>query len=179
MSELKRIYQPKPETDFERFFSVLERTARWDARYLQVAGIVAGWSKDPSTKVGAVLVSADNRIIGTGYNGFLPGEDDSPELYLDRGYKYQHIVHAEINALGQVAVAGSALGGTMYVTFPPCLACSRAIIAGGVKRVVCRPVPLRLNDIEWTLNWNRTAEESRRFLEGCGVGFRVVPEGWG
>ena len=74
------------------------RQEKWDRRYLDIAKSVSQWSKDPSTKVGAVLVR-DNRIVSVGYNGFPEGVDDSEERYNNRELKYDLVVHAEVNAI--------------------------------------------------------------------------------
>jgi dCMP deaminase len=108
------------------------------ARFLALARHVAEWSKDPSTKVGCVLVDADRRVIGMGYNGFPRGVDDCPARYADRPTKYAMVVHAEANAVLN-AVAKTA-GSTAYVTHHPCAGCAGMLIQAGVVAVFC-PVP--------------------------------------
>jgi dCMP deaminase len=66
---------------------------KWDCRFLEMAELVGSWSKDPSTKVGAVIVDKDRRIVSTGYNGFPQGIADRSELLNDREKKYKLIVH--------------------------------------------------------------------------------------
>lgn len=110
--------------------------SKWDARFVRIAQEVAEWSKDPGTKVGAVLVT-DRRIIATGYNGFPQGISDSFERYADREVKIAYTVHAEVNAILNAAKNGSQTDcSTLYVTFPPCVACSSAVIQAGITRVV-------------------------------------------
>jgi len=110
---------------------------KWDERFIRIAKEVAGWSKDPGTKVGAVLVS-DRRIIATGYNGFPHGISDSFERYADRNVKIAYTVHAEVNAILNAAKNGSqTANSTLYVTFPPCVSCATSVIQAGVTRVVC------------------------------------------
>ena len=72
---------------------------KWDLRFLKLAHHVGQWSKDPSTKVGAVIVDAQRRVLGIGYNGFPRGVDDSPGRYHDRPTKLDMVVHAETNAI--------------------------------------------------------------------------------
>jgi dCMP deaminase len=108
--------------------------AKWDERFMQLARHVAMWSKDPSTKVGAVVVDAKRRVIAMGYNGFPRGVDDSPERYADRPTKYAHVVHAELNAI--LNALGPVEGCTLYVTLEPCTTCAKAIIQSGITRVV-------------------------------------------
>jgi len=112
---------------------------KWDERFIRIAYEVASWSKDPGTKVGAVLVS-DRRIIATGYNGFPQNISDSFDRYEDRETKLSYTVHAEVNAILNAAKNGSPTdSSTLYVTFPPCVRCSTAVIQAGVTNVV-RPV---------------------------------------
>ena len=108
----------------------------WDERFIRIAYEVASWSKDPGTKVGAVLVT-DRRIIATGYNGFPQNISDSFERYEDREVKLSYTVHAEVNAILNAAKNGSPTdSSTLYVTFPPCVRCSTAVIQAGVTHVV-------------------------------------------
>src|SRR5262245_24147677 len=108
---------------------------KWDRRFIELAAFIAEWSKDPSTKVGAVLVRPDRTIAAIGFNGFARGVGDHEERYADRPTKYEMVVHAELNALlnAREAIAGY----TLYVTpLPPCSQCAAAIIQQGIKRVV-------------------------------------------
>ena len=112
--------------------------SNWDGRFLQMASIVAGWSKDPSTKVGAVI--ADDKImVAEGFNGFPSGHSDDIGLYHNREYKYANIVHAEINALQHMK--GKYLFRqkmSIYVTHPPCVECCKQILHEGIHRIVTR-----------------------------------------
>ena len=109
--------------------------AEWDLRFLDLAKFIAQWSKDPSTKVGAVIVDNNRRIISTGYNGFPVGIKDIPERLSNREIKYQIIVHAESNAL---LFATSSLKDCTIYTWPfiPCSTCCGLIIQSGIARVV-------------------------------------------
>lgn len=109
---------------------------KWDQRFIEIAKQVALWSKDPGTKVGAVLVR-DRRILATGYNGFPQGIEDTDLRYSDRETKLALTVHAEVNAILNAAKNGATTAGsTLYVTFPPCVSCSTAVIQSGVSRIV-------------------------------------------
>src|SRR3989344_2191240 len=77
----------------------IQRTEKWDRRFLALAEHVAQWSKDPSTKTGAVIVDPNNRVVSLGYNGFPRGVNDLPERLSNRELKYKIIVHCERNAL--------------------------------------------------------------------------------
>lgn len=110
------------------------KLTNWDKRFLELAKLVASWSKDPSTKVGAVIVDINNIIVSVGFNGFPKGIPDDERLY-DRTTKYSIIVHAENNAL---MFAQRPLGECTIYTYPfmPCPKCAGMIIQSGIKRVV-------------------------------------------
>ena len=108
---------------------------KWDLRFLDLAKLISGWSKDPSTKVGAVIVDGDNRVVSIGYNGFPIGIDDDDERLNNRELKYKMIIHAECNAL--MFANTNLVGYTMYTyPFMPCPKCASMIIQSGITRVV-------------------------------------------
>ena len=110
---------------------------KWDKRFLDLAAHISTWSKDPSTKVGCVVVGEDREIRSTGFNGFPRGIKDDEERLSDREKKYPLICHAEENAIMHAARTGVALkGNTAYVTWPPCSRCTRSLIQAGVSEVV-------------------------------------------
>ena len=75
----------------------------WDEYFMGVAMLAALRSKDPNTQVGACIVSADNIIISTGYNGMPKGCSDDEFPWERTGEevetKYPYVVHAELNAI--------------------------------------------------------------------------------
>lgn len=108
----------------------------WDHRFLTLAAHIAGWSKDPSTQVGCVLVGPDKEILTTGFNGLPRGIVDDP-IRMERPAKYLWTSHAEENAVAHAARIGVSLKGcTAYVTHCPCSRCARSLIQAGAKRVV-------------------------------------------
>ena len=110
---------------------------KWDIRFLELAKHISGWSKDPSTKVGCVVVGEDREIRSTGFNGFPRGISDDDDRLTDREKKYPLICHAEENAIMHAARIGVSLkGSTAYVTWPPCSRCARSLIQAGIKEVV-------------------------------------------
>lgn len=111
----------------------------WDARFMVLATAVASWSKDPSTKVGAVIADRKKRVVGIGYNGFPRGVSDNPERYAHRPTKYKLIVHSETNAILNAVTRLD--GCTIYATKFPCSDCSKLIVQSGITRVVA-PGPL-------------------------------------
>lgn len=104
----------------------------WANRFLDLARLVASWSKDPRTKVGAVAV-LDKRTRETGYNGLPQGVLDLPERMLPPA-KYIWTAHAEANMVATAARPRLA-GTTVYVTHPCCSECAKLLIQAGVARV--------------------------------------------
>lgn len=110
---------------------------KWHKRFMEVAELVKTWSKDPSTKVGAVVVGPDREIRSTGYNGLVRGVNDNKPERLERPTKYDFFEHAERNAVYNACLIGASLKGcVIYVTSMPCPDCARAIIQSGIKMVV-------------------------------------------
>ncbi len=72
---------------------------KWDKRYISLAREISKWSKDPSSKIGAVAVGSQGQVLAQGYNGFPRGIKDSKARYIDRPTKYKYIVHAEMNEI--------------------------------------------------------------------------------
>ncbi len=112
-----------------------ENQHKWDARFLDLAKLVASWSKDPSTKVGSVIVRPDRTVASVGYNGFPRGCDDDAELYNDRAVKYERVIHAECNA---ILNAKEPLDGcSCYIwPLPSCANCAATLIQSGIQHVV-------------------------------------------
>ena len=111
----------------------------WDEYFMGIAMLAAKRSKDPNTQVGACIVSQDNIIISTGYNGMpkgcsddeFPGERSGEEVET----KYPYVVHAELNAILN-ANGRDLRGSRIYVALFPCNECAKAIIQSGVKEVL-------------------------------------------
>lgn len=112
-----------------------ERVEKWDRRFLELAQHISTWSKDPSTKVGAVITDEKNRVVSIGYNGLPMGVEDTPERLNNRELKYKMIVHGERNAM---LFAGRPIDGCTLFTWPfmPCSVCASMVIQSGIIRVV-------------------------------------------
>lgn len=138
---------------------------KWDMRFLELAGVIAGWSKDPKCKVGAVIVDQYNRDVSYGFNGFPRGISDSADRFIDQEQKLKTILHAETNA---IILANTSLEGcTIYTTpLPTCAHCASMIVQVGITRVVC-----------WELGegekqkWQDSCEISKKFYKEAGVEF--------
>ena len=148
---------------------------KWDLRFLELAAHVGGWSKDPSTKVGAVVVQ-DKDVVGLGYNGFAKGVDDSEERYNDRELKYKMVVHAEVNAL-IMAGRDRCKGATLYVypsfSIPPiCSDCCKTAIQYGIKEIVGY-FPTE-EDAERAKRWQASIDLSKIMCDEVGITYRGV-----
>lgn len=111
----------------------------WDDYFMGFAIHASLKSKDPSTKVGCVVVGPDGEIRATGYNGIPRGVKDAPER-LERPAKYLWVSHAEENAVAHAARVGVSLKSCRtYVTHHPCSRCARTLIQAGVEQVVVGP----------------------------------------
>ena len=144
--------------------------ADWDVRFLRLALHIAQWSKDPSTKVGCVVVGPDREIRSTGFNGFPRGIEDTPARLGDRNTKYPLVCHAEENAIMHAARIGVALKGcTAYVTWPPCTRCARSLIQAGIA-LIAYPDRLEIPD-----RWREDFQISNAMLDEAAVRVRAVP----
>jgi dCMP deaminase len=142
---------------------------KWDRRFVELAQHISGWSKDPSTKVGCVVVGPDREIRSTGFNGFPRGIEDNLERLGDRARKYPLVCHAEENAIMHAARIGVALKGcTAYVTWPPCTRCARSFVQAGVREVVYPA------EVEIPERWAEEFAMSLEMLAEAGVEVRKV-----
>jgi len=145
--------------------SDIDRTIKWDRRFLRLARTVSRWSKDPSTQVGAVITSG-NRLVSVGFNGFPQKMNDTGEFYEDRSAKYSRVVHAEINALifAERVVAGY----TLY-TWPcgPCDRCTVQMIQAGISLFVFPECPA-----EQLSRWEQSLALSKTYIEEAGAKWR-------
>lgn len=133
----------------------------WKSRWMSLAFEVAGWSKDPSTKHGCVLVN-DNRQISFGYNG-MPAKTDDAVLHTSQ--KYDVVQHSEGNAVTNAARCGHCTAGsTAFVTGQPCPHCLGLLINAGVERVIYHPL------------WSTILEEDDRWLNMSQLFHKLVKE---
>ena len=117
---------------------------KWELRYLEMAKLVSTWSKDPSTKVGAVIVDSDNTVISVGFNGLPRRIQDTDQRLNNRDIKLKMIIHAEINA---IITAKKPLNGATIYTYPfmSCSQCAGLIIQSGI----CRHISYKTNNERW------------------------------
>jgi len=148
---------------------LVRMSIKWDFRFIELAKHISLWSKDPSTKVGCVVVGEDREIRSTGFNGFPRGIDDDEDRLTNREKKYPLICHAEENAIMHAARIGVSLkNSTAYVTWPPCSRCARSLIQAGIKEVVypdAGEIPER---------WQEDFTISNEMLREAGVEVRSI-----
>jgi dCMP deaminase len=148
------------------------RQLKWDTRFLDMATLVGSWSKDPSMKVGAVIVNGDNIHLGSGYNGFPRGVADRDDWLNDRPIKYMTVVHAELNAiLNTSALLRLESNLSLYCsTGVPCPDCMKHIIQAGIRRVVFPPQFVRAATAVSgkAIDWDERANHSRNMLHMAG-----------
>lgn len=138
------------------------RLDKWDRRMLELASVIADWSKDPSTKVGAVITDIRHRIVSTGFNGIPRGVRDEQSILDDRDTKLSLTIHAEENA---ILFATRALDGcTIYVSFPPCARCAAKIVQTGIHRVVSKKP-----SIEFLSRWSEQLDLAYSLYEQAGI----------
>ncbi len=133
----------------------------WDTRFLLMADMVAGWSKDPSSKFGCVIIRPDRSIVSYGCNNFPRGIHDDDRLD-DRPMKYDLVVHSETNALlfANEDVRNCAL----YVSTVPCCRCAVNIIQARLGRVVYwRPSP------DYLSRWGDSVQKSIDLFNEAGI----------
>lgn len=136
-------------------------TDKWHLRFLRLAREVSTWSKDPSTKVGCVIVSPDRRVVSLGFNGLPAGVRDSADRLADREVKLALTIHAEENAL--LFAKGSVADCTAYVTRRPCSQCAAKLIQSGIREVCY------LYDEDFETRWADSLKYSRLALSESGV----------
>ena len=144
--------------------------SKWDERYLGLAREVSTWSKDPSSKIGAIAVGSKRQVLAQGYNGFPRGIKDSDGRLTTRELKYKYIVHAEQNVIYNATYNGVSLdGATLYVYgLPVCDSCALGVIQVGIKRVV---MPNQKFIDKW---WNSFLLGTKPMFEEAGVEYEFV-----
>lgn len=153
----------------------------WDEWFLKLMYLVAEKSKDPKTKIGALLVK-DRRIISTGYNGLCRGVNDNVPERLVRPEKYFWFEHAERNSVYAAAYHGiSTEGATMYTNGTPCTDCARAVIQAGITKVIVhKPYEDMSADVQKISQghgekWQGHNERTMAMFKEAGVILEVYP----
>jgi dCMP deaminase len=138
---------------------------KWTDRYLEMAKLVSTWSKDPSSKIGAVVVGENGQILTQGYNGFARGIKDTYNRLSNREEKYSHIIHAEMNCIYNASLSGTSLkNGHLYVYgLPVCHLCAPGIIQVGINKIVMQYDPNKPG------NWGESGRLARERFKEAGI----------
>jgi len=138
--------------------------SKWNLRFLVLAHEIGRWSKDPSSRVGCLVIDDNRNHLSMGYNGFPRGVPDDPEMLANREIKYKIIVHAEANAIASAARNGHSLdGGTMFTKMFPCSQCASLIIQAGIKCVVY------VENKDYEERWKDSVSVSKTMFSQVGV----------
>lgn len=137
--------------------------SHWHKRFLLLAKSISEWSKDPSTKCGSVIVDDYGTVVSQGYNGFPRGLDDGIDRYMDRAFKYDHVIHAEMNA---VINARQAIDDHIVYVWPmlPCIRCSVVLAQSHIKCVVSKKLSPELEE-----RWGESIVKSKRVFKEVGI----------
>ncbi len=111
-----------------------QKQREWDEYFMSIAKVVATKSKDPSSKMGCVIVDAKKRVVSMGYNGMLQGADESKMTLSERPMKYYFAIHSEMNAL--IFARQDLTGCTIYNRVATCENCLKYCLQAGIKRFV-------------------------------------------
>lgn len=136
-------------------------------KYMKLTQNIATiFSKDPSTKVGALFLSnKSHRVLSMGYNGMPRGFDETITSRWCRPIKYMYVEHAERNAIYNACRSGVPLeDSTAFVTLFPCTDCIRAMIQSGVKMIVT----LEITD-DVSEQWRENFKYSMEIANECGI----------
>jgi len=152
----------------------------WDEYFFNMISYIKLKSKDISTKVGSIIVSKDNEIISTGFNGFPRGVIDSldevPDRY-QRDIKLLFTEHAERNSIYAAAKRGTALEGSkIYVEWSPCADCMRAIIQSGIKEVILNGTSTDFNNQKLNERWKDHIECATIMAQEAGIKIRIYKD---
>ena len=140
----------------------------WDEFFMSIAILSAKRSKDPSTQVGACIVSKDNRVLSIGYNGAPNGFNDDRFPWDREGNpletKYLYVVHAERNAILNFRGSRKDLEDSkIYVDLFPCNECAKEIIQAGIKEIIYLSDKYANTD---------AVIASKKLCDMCGVSYR-------
>lgn len=144
----------------------------WSDKYIKLAKEISTWSKDPSTKIGAVVVGADGQILSQGFNGFPRGIKDSEERLNNRERKYELVVHGEMNAIYNASLNGVSLkDSTIYVYgLPTCNECAKGIIQVGIKKVVA------MRPAKYNSDWDKSNKNAAALFKEADVTYLIKVE---
>ena len=112
----------------------MEKQKSWDEYFMNIAEAVALKSKDPSSKMGCVIVDPKKRVVSLGYNGMVQGADETKMTLSERPMKYYFAIHSEMNAI--LFAHQDLTGCTIYNRVATCENCLKYCLQAGIKRFV-------------------------------------------
>ena len=115
---------------------IMDKQREWDEYFMNIAEAVAAKSKDPSSKMGCVIVDKNKRVVSLGYNGMVQGSDESKMTLSERPMKYYFAIHSEMNAI--LFAHQDLTGCTIYNRVATCENCLKYCLQAGIKRFVYR-----------------------------------------
>lgn len=137
---------------------------KWSVRFMNMAKSVSTWSKDPSKKIGVVIINQENKIISTGYNGFPKNIADTEARLNNKEFKRAITLHAEENAI--LCAKQDLTNCIMYIYgLPPCAHCAAMIIQSGIKAVYYT-VP---EEYQISEHWKDNLNIAQSILKEAGV----------
>jgi dCMP deaminase len=162
----------------------------WNEYFFNMIEVVRSKSKDKNTKVGAIIVTPDNSIVSTGFNGFPRGVKDE-HIHIGRPYKkqchneeidkrysrpdkYLWTEHAERNAIYAAAKRGIPLEGCkIYINWYPCADCCRGIIQCGIRTIVIDGRDYEEKEEYWNKRWKDQMDVSKKMCDESGVHIEI------
>jgi len=146
----------------------------WKIFFMQQAQLMSTRSKDPSTKVGCIVVSPDGYVISEGYNGFPRGVADTEERLNNREEKYPRIVHGEANALINACRNGTKIqNGFVFVTQPPCPDCAKLLAQSGISGLFYIDLDESKKNVK---GWRDMLKFSFDMFDEVGVPYEAIPQ---
>ncbi len=119
----------------------MSKQSDWDNYFMEIAEAVAEKSKDPSSKMGCVIVDDNKRVVSTGYNGMIRGANESKMTLSERPMKYYFVIHSEMNAI--LFAHEDLRGCTVYNRVATCENCLKHCLQAGIKRFVYKELRVR------------------------------------
>jgi len=173
MDELRDSCQDSGRMMPKPFFGdILPKPYDWHKCMLEMAFTISKMSKDPSTKIGAVLVSPSKNVVSFGYNGFPKNVPDRELWWTNRNgdskefSKYELVAHAEENVIDNINIA-DLTDFSLYITHQPCLSCAKRIVKKGIRHVYY----VYGND---KLNMDLQTNKVNKLFDICNIGLTQI-----
>ena len=131
---IKKISTPTPRLWYN--CTIMSKQSDWDEYFMNIAEAVAAKSKDPSSKMGCVVVDRNKRVVSLGYNGMIQSADESKMTLSERPMKYYFVIHSEMNAI--LFAHQDLTGCTIYNRVATCENCLKHCLQAGIRRFVYR-----------------------------------------